>query len=338
MRLLALLNGRAGLKPDHTTTAIVREAARRHGHGYVAAVNDVSLTEDGDVAFGARRLDASLPNTREALRGLRTRARETVLSGDLDALIVRTNPGRDRARALLHETALNLCRIAQLRGVVVLNDPSALPIASDKFFLTHLPESLRPRMIVSRDAARLNAFVEEAKGPTVLKPIFGTQGRAVFRVTGGSANLAALIEVLVGDGYVIAQDYLRRALEGDRRVIALEGKLLEVDGRPCTVRRVPHEGEFRSNVHLGGTPKKGEPTAAILRAASSIAEILAEHGIWMAGVDMVGTKAVEINLRSPGGILEAAAFEEVDFIGAIVDSIERQVAAAGAGARRAPRP
>ncbi|MCA9606425.1 MAG: hypothetical protein KC619_12555 [Myxococcales bacterium] len=326
MRLLALLNGRAGLKPDQSTTAMMIETARRHGHGWVAGVSDMSLTEHGDVVFQAVKVTKSIKATREGLRPLRTRKPVAVSTADIDAILVRTNPGRDRDRAILHETALNLCRIARNRGVVVLNDPDALPKSSDKLFLSYLPAALRPRMVVSRDADRLNAFVEEAKGQTVLKPLFGTHGRGVFRVTGGSPNLSALIEVLTDEGYVIAQDYLRRAVEGDRRVIVVDGKPLEVDGVPCAVRRVPHTGEFRSNVHLGGTPMKAEASPAVIRAAGAIAEILSTHGIWMAGIDLVGTKAVEINVRSPGGIIDAAGFEGVDFIGAIIDSLERHVA------------
>lgn len=333
MRLLALLNGRGKLRPDQSTTAIALEAARRHGRAWVAGLGDVSLTEDGEVVFGALEVTPEM-TTQRGLRGLR-RAKPTPLStSDLDAVLLRTNPGHDQKRALLHETTLNFCRIAQLRGLVVLNDPRALPKASDKLFLSYLPESLRPRMIVSRDPDRLCAFVEEAKGPTVLKPLFGTHGRGVFRVTGGSANVRALVEVLTGEGFVIAQDYLRRAVEGDVRVIVIDGRVLEAGGVPCTVRRVPNEGDFRSNVHLGGTPQKAEPSPAVLRAAAAIAEHLLDHGIWMAGIDLVGTKAVEINVRAPGGIVEAGQFEGVDFIGAIVSSIERQVAAArGLGAR-----
>lgn len=328
MRLLALLNGRAGLKADQSTTAMMLEAARRHGKAWVAGINDVSLTEDGDVVFDALKITPALEDGEDGVRALKTMKAKPISTRNLDAVLVRTNPGRDRERAVLHETALNLCRIARDRGLVVLNDPDALPKSSDKLFLSYLPEHLRPRMIVSRDPDRLNAFVEEAKGQTVLKPLFGTHGRGVFRVTGGSANLSALIEVLTDEGYVIAQDYLRRAVEGDRRVIVIEGKPLEVDGVPCAVRRVPHTGEFRSNVHLGGTPMKAEASPAVIRAAAQIGELLLEHGIWLAGIDLVGTKAVEINVRSPGGIIDAAGFEGVDFIGAIIDSIEREVAKA----------
>ncbi|MCB9596166.1 MAG: hypothetical protein H6719_25815 [Sandaracinaceae bacterium] len=325
MRLLALLNKRSGLKPDQSTTAMVIEAARRYGHSWVAGVSGASLDESGDVSFNAIRITPELASTREALRALRLSKAEPVSSRDLDVVLIRTNPGRDRERAVLHETLLNLCRIAQSRGVVVLNDPRALPKASDKLFLSYLPEALRPRMIVSRDAARLIAFVEETKGPTVLKPLFGTQGRGVFKVTGGNTNLAALVEVLTSEGYVIAQDYLRRAPEGDRRIIVVDGKPLEVDGKTCAVRRKPTDGEFRSNVHLGGTPMKAESSPAVIRAAALIGEVLIEHGIWMAGIDLVGTKAVEVNVRSPGGIIDAAQFEGADFIGAVLDSVLAKV-------------
>jgi len=253
----------------------------------------------------------------------------TVRDTELDAILIRTNPGRDKERGALHEATLNLCRLAQSHGVAVLNDPDALPRASDKLYLSYLPEALRPRMVVTRDAARIRAFVEEEKERSVLKPLFGTQGRGVFRVSAGGPNLGALIEVLTSDGYVIAQQYLRRAPEGDTRVVIVDGAPLEIDGKICAVKRLPAGKEFRSNIHLGGRAEPAEPTPHLVRAAGQIGEVLAEHGIWMAGVDLVGTKAVEVNVRSPGGLTDASRFEAVDFVGAAVDSIERWIRASG---------
>lgn len=326
MRLLLLLNHRGGLKPDQSTTAIAVEAARRHGTAWVAGIDDVSLDPSGEVVFDALAIEGGTEAA--AIREVRKSVDPAPVGTDaLDAILIRTNPGRDKSRTALHESALNLCRLAEARGVTVLNDPAALPKASDKLFLAYLPEQLRPKMLVSRNPERLRQFVEDNKERSVLKPLFGTQGKGVFRVRGGGPNLGALIEILTADGYVIAQEYLRRAPEGDTRVVIVDGEPLTVDGKVCAVRRIPSGGEFRSNVHLGGRAAPGEPTPPLIRAAATIGEVLAEHGIWMAGVDMVGTKAVEVNVRSPGGLVDAAEFEQVDFIGAAVDSIERRVRA-----------
>lgn len=324
MRILSLLNHRGGLKPDQSSTALVLEAANRHGASWIAGIDDVSLAPDGEVVFDAARVEAGTDAA--ALRGKSRQQTEEVRATDLDAILIRTNPGRDKGRAALHDATLNLCRLVKSQGVVVLNDPDALPKASDKLFLTYLPETLRPRMLVSRDPKRLRAFVEEQKGRSVLKPLFGTQGRGVFRVSSGGPNLGALIEVLTTEGYVIAQEYLRRAPEGDTRVVIVDGVPLTVDGKVCAVRRVPSAKEFRSNVHLGGRAAPAEPTQPLIRAAAAIGEVLMQHNIWMAGVDLVGTKAVEVNVRSPGGLVDAAEFESVDFIGAVIESIERSIA------------
>ncbi|MGE0785726.1 MAG: hypothetical protein AB7S26_08560 [Sandaracinaceae bacterium] len=324
MKLLTLVNRRGGLRPDQVTTAIAQLAAERHGRAWLAGVDDVWL--DDEVMFDALRVEPGA--TAATFKQGASAAVDRLRASELDVVLIRTNPGRDKARTVLHEATLNLCRLAKSRGLLMLNDPDALPKASDKLFLAYLPESLRPRMMVSRDPERLREFVDREKGQSVLKPVFGSQGRGVFRVRSGGPNLNALMEVLTGDGYVIAQEYLRRAPEGDTRVVVVDGKPLEVDGRVCAVRRVPSEGEFRSNVHAGGHAAKGEPTLPLLRAATTIAQILEMHGIWMAGIDMVGTKAVEINVRCPGGLHDAGIFEGVDFNAAVLDSIERRVSEA----------
>lgn len=329
MRLLSLVNDRAGLNPSQSTTAMAAEAARRHGESWVAGIEDISLDVDGEIVFSAARIGADDETTSvEALRAIAAAPPQNVRTGDLDAVLIRTNPGRDKIRTALHEATLNLCRMAAARGVRVLNDPDALPKASDKLFLAHLPESHRPRMLVSREPNRLREFVESSSGSSVLKPLFGTQGKGVFRVRAGGPNLGALIEVLTAEGYVIAQEYLRRAPEGDTRVVIVDGRPLEVGGRVCAVRRVPGGGEFRSNIHLGGRAIPADPSRALLRAANEIGELIASNGIWMAGVDLVGTKAVEVNVRSPGGLIDASTFERMDFVGAAIDSVEKAVSRA----------
>ena len=326
MRLLCLVNDRAGLNPSQSTTAMAVEAARRYGESWIAGIEDISLDVDGEIVFSATRIGANADTTSaEALRAIASTSPRSLKTCELDAVLIRTNPGRDKIRTALHEATLNLCRMAAARGVRVLNDPDALPKASDELFLAYLPESHRPRMMVSREPKRLRDFVESASGSSVLKPLFGTQGKGVFRVRAGGPNLGALIEVLTAEGYVIAQEYLRRAPEGDTRVVIVDGRPLEVGGRVCAVRRVPSGGEFRSNIHLGGRAIAADPSRALLRAANEIGELMAAHGIWMAGVDLVGTKAVEVNVRSPGGLVDAGIFEQTDFTGAAIDSVERAV-------------
>ncbi len=326
MRLLTLVNHRAGLKPDQSTTALLTRAVERYGQAWVAGVNDVSLRPDGDVEFSALAMHEIESRSRVPRKNAAVHA---IAASSLDAVLIRTNPGRDQRRAAEHEATLNLCRLVKSRGTLVLNDPDHLPKASDKLYLAYLPEEVRPKMLVTREAERLRRFVEDNDGRSVLKPLFGTQGRGVFRVTSSGPNLSALIEVLTGDGYVIAQEYLRRAPEGDTRVVIVDGAPLTVDGKVCAVRRVPKAKEFRSNVHLGGHAQPGEPSAAMIRAAARIGAVLAEHGIWMAGVDMIGTRAVEVNVRSPGGLVDACEFEGVDFIGAVLDSVVARLGGSG---------
>src|SRR5690606_33016126 len=77
---------------------------------------------------------------------------ERVVVDALDGLLIRTNPARD-TRAWAHQSALEMARFVRAAGVVVINDPDGLALASSKLFLTRFPEWTRPATIVSSDRA-----------------------------------------------------------------------------------------------------------------------------------------------------------------------------------------
>ena len=93
------------------------------------------------------------------------------------------------------------------------------------------------------------------------------------------------------------------------------------------MRRVPPGDDFRSNVAVGGQPAQGDLTPGQRRSALAIGEQLVRDGIFLAGLDLIGDVAVEINVFSTGGLGDAGAFEGVDFIGPILDGIEERLAA-----------
>ena len=68
------------------------------------------------------------------------------------------------------------------------------------------------------------------------------------------------------------------------------------------MKRIPANGDFRTNIHAGATPAKHELTDSDLRICNAIADRLVKDGLYFVGVDIIGDKLVEINVVSPGGI------------------------------------
>ncbi len=238
-----------------------------------------------------------------------------------DVVLVRLNPARDPHRAWAHETALALLRDAERRGIVVLNSPAALTHAGHKLYLHTLPARWMPKTLVTRDPDRIRAFLEE-HDRCVVKPVTGTRGRDVFRLKRSDlANLNQIVDVLVRDGYAMVQQWAEGAEAGDVRLIVLEGRLLEVDGRCAAVRRVPGPGDFRSNVHAGGKAVSTEPTEAMRELVADVGPSLAADGVFLAGLDVIGSLVVEVNAWAPGGLFDAELMQERDFVGAVVNAL-----------------
>jgi len=321
-RVVVLVNEVPELTPIMATTLIGLGCARRWPTWFVG-VSDVAWVGGRLVGRGVRAADE--PSTAFVARAPGAeQARVELGSGDL--LLLRTNPARDPDRAMEHKAALHLAVMARDQGVTVLNDPESLERVGSKLFLLELGEDVRPRQVVSASLADLRAFADAEDGPVVLKPLWGTRGIGVVKVDAGdAAGLEAAAGELLADGHVVAQEYLPEAPAGDVRVLMLEGAPITVDGHRAAVRRVPAPGEFRSNVHLGGTPAPAAWSEALETVSGKVGPELARRGIFLAGLDVVGRKVVEVNVFAPGGFQNAGQQAGVDFLEPVLDALERRL-------------
>lgn len=322
MRIGFLVNEIGEVEATQTTAMLIAAALRR---GHVATVFGVADLEiDADDRIRARAVPLGpAPDTAALVAAIRGHGRERVDLDELDVFFIRTNPARD-PRAWAHETALGLARMLRARGVTVVNDPDGLVRAGSKLYLSELPATVRPRTRITRDPAALEAFVEASGAPVILKPLVGTRGRDVFRIDPGErSNLRPIIDVLTRAGYAMAQEYLPEAPAGDMRVVVMGGALLEIDGRPAAVRRVPHPKDFRSNIHAGGHTEPAPAVTATVRAAvATIGPRLLRDGIFLAGLDFIGARVVEINVYSTGGFRDAERYTGVCFSDRVIEGIE----------------
>jgi glutathione synthase len=292
---------------------------RRRHNVWVAGVAELSL--DADDRIVARAHCAGLDGFRMVLDppGLKD-------VQYFDALLLRADVERDRDRRWAHDVAIGLARAALRRGLVVLNDPDGLAVASSTLYLSAFPPQLRPQTLISRDPVAIRDFIAAA-GRCVLKPLDGTLGRDVFLVDAEHlANVSQIVDVLTRDGFCVAQRFIDGAAEGDTRVLMLEGEPISVDGHIAAFRRVPSGADFRSSVDAGGAPAAAVltgPQRAIIAAAGAQ---LKEDGIFLAGLEIVADKLVEINVACPGGFAQAARFSGVDFTAPVIAAIEQRVA------------
>jgi len=324
MDVAFLVNAVDELDTAMTTVMLIEAAVRRGLTVAVAGVADLELATDGHVA--ARAIRAPAPAAPRGLDGERTAwlsalksgGGHTVDLGHIDHLVIRTNPARDRARWWAHHLALDAAERVAEHGVRVVNHPRGLRRAAGKHHLLRLPQDVRPPTLVSHDPVALAGFVAATDRPTVLKPVHGTRGRGVFLVRPGDPNLGAIIELLTADDYAVAQAWVPGAEAGDVRVIVQGGRPLEIGGATAAIRRVPSDGDFRSNLHAGGRAERVDVTPGMRAVAEAVGRRLANDGIMLAGIDLIGEHVIEVNVHSPGGLRDAERFYGVDFCDAII--------------------
>lgn len=151
--------------------------------------------------------------------------------------------------------------------------------------------------------------------PVIIKLLEGTQGLGVVLAENEKAA-ASVIEAFHGlKARVIVQEFVKEAKGADIRAFVVDGKVVGA------MKRQAKEGEFRSNLHRGGT-------ASIIKLSrkESAAAILATKklGLGVAGVDMLQSKRgpliLEVN-SSPGleGIEKATG---IDIASKIVQFLE----------------
>ncbi|MFA9219632.1 MAG: 30S ribosomal protein S6--L-glutamate ligase [Sediminibacterium sp.] len=176
-----------------------------------------------------------------------------------------------------------------------------------------------PKTVFTNYSKDVERTLREVGGaPVIIKLLEGTQGLGVVLAENKKAAVS-VIEAFNGlKARVIVQEFIKESRGEDIRAFVVDGHVVGA------MVRTAKEGEFRSNLHRGGTAKVIELTheeeIAAIKAASAMK-------LGIAGVDMLrserGPLIIEVN-SSPGleGIESATG---VDIAGQIIKYIEKNV-------------
>jgi len=329
MRIGIAVNEVRTEEPGYTTTRLAMAATNRGHEVWLMGAGDFAYDADDHISARVHGVPRSNYKSSEAyhtdLLGKKAK-RERITVDDLDVLLLRSDPANDVGyRAWAQATGIIFGGAAMRHGVIVLNDPNALAKATNKMYFQMFPEEVRPRTIITRDSEEIRSFAREQGGNIVLKPLQGSGGQGVFLVRSDDmSNLNQMVESVSRDAYVIAQEYLPEAANGDTRLFVMNGLPLRYKGKYAAFRRVRAGDDIRSNIHAGGKLKQAEVTEAHLRLAEIVRPKLVRDGMFLVGLDIVGDKLMEINVFSPGGLGSAQRFEKVNFAHAVVAALERK--------------
>jgi len=238
--------------------------------------------------------------------------------GHVDAVIPRIG-------ASITTFGLAVVRQFEMMGVYCVNESQAIARSRDKLRTLQILSAHDvgvPPTVYTRQAEHVPAAMERVEGPpVVVKLLEGTQGIGVI-LAETAAAASSVVEAFHGlDQNILIQKFIREANGSDIRAIVVGRRVV------AAMRRQAVAGEFRSNLHRGGTTKKIRLPAEYRRSAVLAARVL---GLRVAGVDLIesneGPMVMEVN-SSPGleGIQKTT---ELDVATAIIEHVEHEVQAA----------
>jgi len=257
--------------PNLYSTRRLAEEAQRHGHE-VSVVdhlrcNIVIEKKNPRIYYGDRYLD------------------------DFDAIIPRIG-----ASVTFYGSAV--VRQFEMRKVFTAVESQALIRSRDK--LRSLQILARsgiglPKTVFTNFARNIDEVLEEIGSlPVIIKILEGTQGLGVVLAENKNAATSVIEAFHSLKARIIVQEYIREAKGADIRAFVVDGKVVGA------MKRQARPGEFRSNLHRGGTSNvvklSKEEREAAIQAAKSM-------GLGVAGVDLLqshrGPLVMEVN-SSPG--------------------------------------
>ena len=289
------------------------EAAQARGHA-IYEYHVESLTLDADDRLYAQ----CHPVTVQRVVGdhfTKAKAQRLDLGKDIDVILMRQDPPFDMG----YITATHLLdRIEE--ETLVVNNPTSVRNAPEKVMVLDYREFMPPTL-VTRSVDEVKRFMAQ-HGAVVVKPIHGNGGKAIFRVPADGENLTALFEVFnqTWPEPHMVQPFLPEVVEGDKRIVLIDGVVAGA------INRIPGEGEFRSNLAMGGSAEPTQLTEREQEICAAMGPELKRLGLTFVGIDVIGGKwLTEINVTSPTGIVAISNFDGTDLAGMIWDAIEARV-------------
>ncbi len=219
-------------------------------------------------------------------------------------------------------TFYGLAVVRQFEALGVLTTAVAPAIACSRDKLSSLQRMSRaglpiPRTAVIAQPSALFSAVHAVGGvPVVIKLIRGTQGKGVVLARNLATAAAVLQKVHKARRQALVQEYLAESRGCDTRVIVVGDRCI------AAMERTAGEGEFRANLHRGGSaiPITLDPDSSRLAIAAA-----KTHGLAVAGVDLIQSKRgpLLLEVNSSPGLEGIEGVTEVDIAGEIISFLEK---------------
>lgn len=313
MKFAFLTDPLSGFKIHKDSTFVMMREAAQRGHEIYAFGPEQLALEDGEVLAQVSRIHL----TGDAKQWYRADSAQVHSLQSFDAVLQRKDPPFD----MEYIYATYLLELAEQRGARVFNKPAAIRNHNEKLSIAQFSQFTTPTL-VTRDEQRIRAF-HQLHHDIILKPLDGMGGAGIFRIREEGMNLGSVIETLTVNGSrtIMVQRYIPDIVNGDKRILLIGGKVV-----PFALARIPQNGEVRGNLAAGGLGVAQELTERDLEIAQTLAPILAQRGLLLVGLDVIGSCLTEVNVTSPTCFQEIMQQKRFDVAAMFIDALEAAVA------------
>ncbi len=320
MNILFLMYPWSQVDPEtDSTIRLIHECVSRKHTVALATVHNLTMRESTSMAFcNVFTKSDSLPSKITTFYKNANFRKFKLPLGGFDSIIMRSNPPLDVISVNFLDSVRN--------DVFIMNDIDGLRIANNKLYTSSFDDPdnrFIPKTYVSKTPDYLESVLENsATDRMIMKPLVGYGGSGVIMVEKQAlSSFRSLLEFYISDNknYVILQEYVEGADQGDVRILMLNGEAIGA------MKRVPAEGDVRSNVHAGGTVVKHTLSKTEKDMCKLIGPKLVRDGLYFVGIDVINGKLIEVNVLSPGGIMRINKLNRVKLQAKVIDFIENVI-------------
>ncbi len=178
--------------------------------------------------------------------------------------------------------------------VFCINSQSALRNINEKLYVNKFP-SLAPKNIVTSESELIKKFLFE-NDEIIIKPLNKCFSSGVFYLNKTDKNINAIISAATDNGKtkVMVQKFLKEISNGDKRLIFIGGEIMDY-----AVTKVATNNDFKFNEHKKENLIFGNLTKEQKEMEKIISKTLLDDGVYLAGLDVIDDKIIEINITSP---------------------------------------
>jgi glutathione synthase len=231
----------------------------------------------------------------------------TVNLKDVKVILIRQDPPYNM------QYVTNALLLSLLPQTIILNSPEALLTNNEKLLPLYMSQYgiNIPNTIITNNIEDILQFESE---DLVLKPLYGHGGNDVIQT---SKNHTYEVQKYLNQHYplpIICQAFIPNIMiNGDKRILICDGEIIGFFNRKSN--------SFLTNIVAGGIASLCELNDIENIQIKQIIKILKDKNIFLAGIDMIDGKLIEVNITSPTGLVTYNKLRNVNLGKVVVEKI-----------------